>query len=440
MESNKNQSVLGLNRRNFLNIAGIAAASGFTAGPIWANGVPAESEIIDPNTAAPASSGLKPDPIPENQIAEVIETKVIGREPGRYLGTGTEYGVNTHMHPVITKRVVENDRYMGWPTLAGTRSGELIVAVSGDRDAHVCPWGKTQVIRSRDQGKTWSSPEVITSTPLDDRDAGLIETKKGTLVVSWFTSVAFTLPIYRTAYERYARIAEKITPEIRKQWLGNWVRRSEDGGKTWLEPVRTVATAPHGPIQLRDGRLLYIGTGRWNGKSGIVIEESTDDGRTWNVITTISKSTAIAPDASLSEPHMVELASGKLIAMVRHEPKDRQCFLLQSESSDGGKSWSPLYKTGIWGYPPHLIQLKNGWVILTYGYRLAPYSERACISRDEGRTWDVENQITLANALGPDMGYPSSVQLDDASILTAYYQAERAGGPTVLHSTHWRLK
>ncbi|HEY0667430.1 MAG TPA: sialidase family protein [Sphingobacteriaceae bacterium] len=440
MKSKKDQTAFSLNRRKFLSIAGMAAASGLTASPIWAKEESSELDIINQDAKTLDISGLKSDLIPESQIATVMETKVIANQPGRHLGTGTEYGVNTHMHPVITKRVIESDRYMGWPTLARTRSGELIVAVSGDRDAHVCPWGKTQIIRSKDQGKTWSDPEVINNTPLDDRDAGVIETKKGTLVVSWFTSVAFTLPIYRTAYERYARIAEKITPEIRKQWLGNWVRRSEDGGKTWLEPVRTVATAPHGPIQLRDGRLLYIGTGRWNGKSGIVIEESADDGQTWNVITTISKSTDIADDASLSEPHMVELASGKLIAMVRHEPKDRQCFLLQSESTDGGKSWSPLYKTGIWGYPPHLIQLKNGLVVVTYGYRLAPYSERACISRDEGRTWDIENQITLANALGPDMGYPSSVQLDDDSILTAYYQAAKAGGPTVLHSTHWRLK
>lgn len=436
MKSKDKQSASGLNRRKFLNIAGVAAVSSLTTSELWAKGLTFESESIK---LIKNSEGVNSYPLPENQIATVLETKVICRQPGKYLGSGSEYGVDTRMHPVINKRVVESDRYMGWPTLAKTRKGELIVAVSGDRDAHVCPWGKTQIIRSQDQGKTWSDPEVITSTPLDDRDAGIIETKKRTLLVSWFTSVAFTLPVYRTAYERYARIAEKITPEIRKQWLGNWVRRSEDGGKTWLEPVRTAATAPHGPIQLRDGRLLYIGNGVWNGKSTMLIEESADDGRTWRVLTTIPKPVEIATDAGLSEPHMVELVSGKLIAMVRHEPKDRQCFLLQSESTDGGKTWSPLTKTGIWGYPPHLTQLKNGWVLVTYGYRLEPYTQRACISRDEGKTWDIENQITLANALGPDMGYPSSVQLDDGSILTVYYQAEKAGGPTVLNSTHWRL-
>ena len=138
---------------------------------------------------------------------------------------------------------------------------------------------------------------------------------------------------------------------------------------------------------------------------------------------------------------MVELASGKLLAMIRNEPKDRsKSFLLQSESVDGGKTWSPLRNTGIWGLPPHLLQLKNGWVLVAYGHRRQPLSERACISKDEGKTWDIENQITIASAISVDHGYPSSVQLDDGSILTVFYQAEKTGAPTVVMSTHWRLK
>jgi Neuraminidase (sialidase) len=138
---------------------------------------------------------------------------------------------------------------------------------------------------------------------------------------------------------------------------------------------------------------------------------------------------------------VVELASGKLLAMIRNEPKDRtQCFLLQSESTDGGKTWSAPRSTGIWGYPPHLIQLKNGWVLASYGYRREPFGERACVSRDEGKTWDVANEILLNGAPSPDLGYPSTVQLDDGSLLTVYYQAEKIGQPTCFMSTHWRLK
>ena len=200
-----------------------------------------------------------------NAMATIIETKVICREPGRRLGQESEYTINESGHPRVKKNVIEEDRYLGWPTVACTSESELLVAYSGDRDSHVCPWGKTELVRSCDHGKTWSQPETINNTPLDDRDAGIIQTRTGALLVSWFTSLAFSEPApspewarYAAAM-RYARHSEKIPPEVRESWLGNWVRRSEDGGKTWQEPVRTVSTAPHGPIQLRDGRLLYVG-------------------------------------------------------------------------------------------------------------------------------------------------------------------------------------
>src|SRR5258708_5246049 len=88
----------------------------------------------------------------------------------------------------------EAGRYIGWPTITKTRDGELLVVFSGDRDAHICPWGKTQMVRSHDNGQTWSQPETITNSPLDDRDAGIIQTKSGALLVSWFTSTAFMYP------------------------------------------------------------------------------------------------------------------------------------------------------------------------------------------------------------------------------------------------------
>jgi Neuraminidase (sialidase) len=425
MKEDKKNLAPVLDRRKFLNIAGIAATAGILP-------LPASAEVISEN--APA---LVP-PL-SNDIAEIIESKTICVEPGKYLGQGTEYALNTNGHVVVKARVIEPNRYIGWPTIMKTREGKLMVAFSGDRDAHVCPYGKTQVVTSDNNGKTWSAPETITSTPLDDRDAGLIQTKKGTLVVSWFTSLAFERPGYEAAYNKYVRIGEKIDKVTKDKWLGNWVRRSEDQGKTWLEPSRTKVTAPHGPISLANGDLLYIGTSIENGKPRILAERSADDGKTWKVQAEIPQHEDFT--VGLSEPHVVQLRSGKIIAMVRNEPKDRdKCFLLQSESTDGGKTWSKMRSTGIWGYPPHVIQLKNDWLLVVYGVRRAPFGERACISKDGGKTWDIANEVNLLNADSQDLGYPSSVQLDDGSILTAFYQAPKFGEPTVLMTTHWRLK
>jgi hypothetical protein len=127
--------------------------------------------------------------------------------------------------------------------------------------------------------------------------------------------------------------------------------------------------------------------------------------------------------------------------MVRNEPEDRKkSFLLQSESYDGGKTWTVLHETPMWGFPPHLLELNNGWLLVVYGHRRSPCSERACISRDEGKTWDIKDEITLAEAYNGDLGYPASVQLDDGNILTVFYQQENPGEPASIFTSHWKLK
>lgn len=423
------KSLRKINRRAFLRAAGTTAAAGFIPGNIF--GMPEISSVQRNRKHADAM------PVPENRIAEIMETKVICKEPGKFLQSS--YMIDENGHPKAGEKVMEPNRYLGWPSIVRTKNNELLVVYSGDRDAHVCPWGKTQLIRSSDNGKTWTKPITITSTQLDDRDAGIIQTMKGTLLVSWFTSLAYANPAWKDAYNKYGRVAEKIPEDVKKHWLGNWVRRSEDNGNTWLEPSRTVATAPHGPIQLRDGRLLYIGTGKLNDKDVLVAEQSEDDGRTWKVMTTFR--TESGSVAGIYEPHVAELKNGTLIALFRNEPKDREkCFMLQSESFDGGKTWTVLHETPIWGYPPHLLVLRNGWLLVVYGHRREKYSERACISRDGGKTWDIGNEIILSTGPNGDLGYPASVQLSDDSILTVYYQQDVPGKPTSIMTTHWRLK
>ena len=348
--------------------------------------------------------------------AEILERKVICKEPGRYIG---------------------------WPTITRLRSGRLVVAFSGERDEHVCPWGVTQLVWSDDEGASWSRPVTVNNTPLDDRDAGVLETSRGTLLVNWFTSLAFADSSLLSKHPGWRRHLSKIGPMTREKWLGSWVRRSTDGGKTWGPPIRTHVSAPHGPIQLRDGRLLYVGIGKVDTQKVIGVDVSADDGKTWKLLTTIQ----IAPGDTIDyfwEPHVVELRSGKLVAMFRYEPKQRDdCHLRQAESTDGGRTWTIAHATPIWGYPPHLLELQNGWLLVSYGRRREPFGERACLSRDGGETWDTAHEIALSSAIleggGGDMGYPSSVQLPDGSIWTVYYEVDRPGEKPSLMGTHWRL-
>jgi len=348
-----------------------------------------------------------------DSIAGIIGTKVICKEPGRYIG---------------------------WPTITRTKYNELLIVFSGNRDAHICPYGITQMVRSHDNGITWSAPVTINNTPLDDRDAGILETKSGTLLVSWFTSLAFDRPDQYKKHPDWLRHSEKLSEDIKKQWLGNWTRRSTDNGKTWEEPVRQIASAPHGPIELHDNRLLYVGIGTINDKKSIAIEESKDDGKTWNLISTIPNPSELLVQ-NLWEPHALEVSNDTLIALVRYNSTDKaDGYLHQSESYDGGKTWSILHQTPIFGFPAHLLKLKNGNILAVYGVRKEPYSERACLSKDGGKTWDIENEILLSQSRTGDLGYPSSVELEDGTILTVYYQIDQPGEKACLMGTRWRLK
>jgi len=357
-----------------------------------------------------AMKARRASPARKAGIAEILSTKVICKQKGRYIG---------------------------WPTICRRANGQLVVIFSGDRDAHVCPYGKDQLVRSTDGGKTWTKPETVNNTPLDDRDAGILETRRGTLLVSWFTSLAFE----RNGRPHWRRHAEKLGPETRKRWLGSWVRRSTDGGKTWQRPVRVTGSAPHGPIELADGRLLYLGSDNFNARNKVVAEASRDDGKTWKVVGSVPIPKRLQ-SIRFCEPHVVETRRGKLVGMFRvEEVPFNGRFLYQADSHDGGKTWTPPRRTKIWGFPPHLLRLANGWLVVVYGRRRPPFGQRACISRDDGKTWDVANEITLARGPNGDLGYPASVQLPDGSILTVFYQIDKPGDgeKTSLFATHWRL-
>jgi len=356
--------------------------------------------------------------------AEILWTKVLCKQPGRYIG---------------------------WPTVCVRKDGELLAVFSGDRDEHVCPFGKVQLVRSADQGATWSPAVTISNTQLDDRDAGIVELPNGDLVVSWFTSLA-----YQSSIRDRAKLApgsprfywwlhdEKIPAAVKKEGLDYFTVRSTDGGKTWEAPARTPGTAPHGPMMLKDGRLLYVGitySGHFGIHSGatneISVAESRDGGRSWQRLGAIGLP-AGEKVTLFHEPHAVEAADGRIVAQIRYHGKGG--CLWQSESADGGKTWALARQTKLAGLPPHLIRLRDGKLLTVYGRRFGAFGEYACLSDDGGRTWDTANEIKLAGHFDGDLGYPASAELPDGSILTVYYQAEKKGEKTCLMGTQWRLK
>ncbi|MHB1154808.1 MAG: sialidase family protein [Eubacteriales bacterium] len=222
--------------------------------------------------------------------------------------------------------------YQGWPSVCRDENGVLYAVSSSFRCGHVCPFGKTAMYISRDNGKTWSPPTVINDTYLDDRDAGILYLGSGRMLVTWFELhtgyYQKNLPsilsycnegsadVVREMISSYSKIPRKF------QNGGSFIRISENYGVTWSEPIRVPVTAPHGPNVCRDGMLIYFGkdmdsytTEREDSLNVIALYISEDGGYTW-----IKQGVCNKPDRtvweSFHEPHVIELPDGALFGMI----------------------------------------------------------------------------------------------------------------------------
>ena len=127
--------------------------------------------------------------------------------------------------------------YHGWPTVARRSSGELLVVCSGGRESHVCPFGWVEMMRSRDGGRSWSWPRILMDSALDDRDAGVLETNRGTLLVTTFTSNAYQRVLEHTLDPNaHPLIGRSVPSESLGQWqaahgrISDARRRGASGG------------------------------------------------------------------------------------------------------------------------------------------------------------------------------------------------------------------
>lgn len=289
--------------------------------------------------------------------------------------------------------------------------------------------GDIQLTRSRDSGATWQASNAVKlfSHPgAGHQLAGITRLSDGTVIAST-TRLRFLF-------------GGKLRWRRGSETDGVFVRASVDGGHNWSE-VRKVDTSPFAVawtrgsiVEMPDGSLLLPLAGQQN-KSYQAIREpmasfvlrSVDRGIHWNYQGTIAHDPNGTRD--YDEPAMVSLGGGRLLCVLRsHESPRRDPpggYLYITSSGDGGATWSEPRKSSMWGHPAHLLRLQDGRVLCTFGYRMHPDpGVRACVSGD-GFEWKPRDIFTV-KAL-PDLdsehlqiGCPSSVELEDGSILTAF--------------------
>jgi len=321
--------------------------------------------------------------------------------------------------------------YCSHPSILRLGSGEWLIAfMESMRRAEVLhspadPRFYNVLVRSTDEGRTWSAPVVIPGYDWYGVECpSLTQLAGGGILHFQWRWRWFPRPdgVPRDAasglYEREAY-----------PWMrgndGAYVHRSADGGRRWTLG-RRIATAPfdgaytiRAAAELPDGTLLHAVTDipHWR---QIYLLRSRDGGVGWEVGPVV----AAAPGRQFSEPCLLRVGS-RLLLLIREETTG---YLHQAESGDGGTTWTVPRPTAMWGCPPHLLDLEDGRLLCVYGHRRPPFGIRGCLSHDGGATWDVEHELILCHNLpNRNLGYPSSVLVAPGRVFTVYYGEDPAG-------------
>jgi alpha-L-rhamnosidase len=213
----------------------------------------------------------------------------------------------------------------------------------------------------------------------------------------------------------------KIGPKP-SDWKG-WLRTSKDNGLTWSAaqalPEGYIGPVKNKPVLLKNGTLLSPTSTEGSGGWQVHFEATPDFGKTWTI-------TAPVPNGATQgaiQPSILTYKDGRLQALCR----SRDRAILETWSTDQGKTWSPLAKTTL---PNNnsgtdAVTLKDGRQLLVYNHVLPPGTLakgprtplNVAVSKD-GKEWYAV--AILEDSPISQYSYPSVIQTKDGLVHFVY--------------------
>ncbi|MBC7479308.1 MAG: exo-alpha-sialidase, partial [Pseudorhodobacter sp.] len=306
------------------------------------------------------------------------------------------------------------------------------------------PMYQNMLIRSTDEGETWSAPEPVPGYNHTGMEcAGLTALQDGRLLLNqwqfgWlpagrvpaladasaYTGAHVLLTRWRVSPEHDAASVDLAALGRDTPWARGpgrcLVHSSTDQGLSFGNTV-TVDTAPfsggygmRGAVETADGRILLPLSDVPHYRSVFIIE-SADGCQSWSRPVPV----ASGDGHEFEEPAILRGQGERLILVLRDNVTRR---LHQCISTDHGRSWSSPAPLPLYGYPAHLLRLADGRILLTYGWRQPGYGVRAVLSMDDGATWLAEHTLVIRDGMrNGNLGYPVTLERSDGTLLTLYY-------------------
>jgi photosystem II stability/assembly factor-like uncharacterized protein len=330
------------------------------------------------------------------------------------------------------------------PKVLLRKNGELLATFKTGA-GHSGKTGRASLARSRDGGRTWSKPVTIFDMPnTDDSTDALGELPDGELVfaavsytywkgdehdikyfhadtyvirskddgVTWTPPAKVNTAPLTWSYP-YGRMVILHDGTILLSGFGGYLPKDPDDNSYLRDPYQPNDTAylPFGAENRSKPENL-------RGDFSFIVR-SHDGGNTWSDLTVVAR--------HFNETTILPLKDGRLLVVMRSQIG---AHLATAFSSDQGRSWTaPQQITANGEHPGDLLRVADGRILLSYGERNRPYGVQAMLSSDEGLSWDYQNRLVLVwDGDHKDIGYPISVQRNDGAIVTLYYSVD---GPPI---------
>ena len=217
------------------------------------------------------------------------------------------------------------------------------------------------------------------------------------------------------------------------------VCRSTDAGRTWevteafTAPPGAGKFVPFGNIRVGQDGTLYapaydcrMSTPEYTSRlSSSYIFRSTDNGHHWGDATLIGRDGFVETDILQTRDGHWLAAARTLHDSAHPENPHSNAWVTLVRGDRDAATWEPSDPLTLpWQHPGNLLQLSDGRILFTCGNRVrGSYGVFVRVSEDQGKTWRaplilVDGLLHIGRA---DCGYPSTIQLADGTLVTAYY-------------------